>query len=557
MKSKRITRPPADRWDRETLLVAQFAGCISVLAFLYYLHQGSILLYGDAGSHIGIARKVFDSRTPGLLQLGTVWLPLPHLVMIPFIVSDRMWQTGIGGSIPSLAAFVLSVVGIYRLVSKSLESSGDHVARATAWGAAAIFALNPNLIYLQSTAMTEPIYLALFIWSVVYFSEFAQQVPGRVSFSLLKCALCLAGACLTRYDGWFLTFAIFMCALIVVVKNKNVPGLRAGFVKFALVAAAAPILWLAYNAVVYRNPFEFANGPYSAKAIEQRTSPPGSAPHPGTNNLPVAFSFFLKAGELMLVESNWHRLWLALALAGTAFLIFRVCHFNEVPGSRLHKSWPLLLLWIPIPFYMLSIAYSGVPIFIPPWWPYSIYNARYGVQLLPAFAVFAALAGYFASRYITDLRLKRAPAAVLSVLVMTSYLSIWYRQPLAFREAWINSRSRTAIQKEMIALMQRFPPNSTILMYTGYHIAALQEADIPLRRLIYEGNHRTWKQPSDPEGLWERALADPAKYADYVIAADGDPVGQAMQGQKLQPMEVIHVTGQPAVTIYRARPRER
>ena len=46
------------------------------------------MLYGDAVAHINIARRVFDSRTPGLLQLGTVWLPLPHLLMIPFLISD-------------------------------------------------------------------------------------------------------------------------------------------------------------------------------------------------------------------------------------------------------------------------------------------------------------------------------------------------------------------------------------------------------------------------------------------------------------------------------------
>ena len=34
----------------------------------------------------------------------------------------------------------------------------------------------------------------------------------------------------------------------------------------------APLLWLVYNGAVYRNPLEFANGPYSAKAIEQRTA---------------------------------------------------------------------------------------------------------------------------------------------------------------------------------------------------------------------------------------------------------------------------------------------
>src|SRR5260370_42305441 len=100
---------PAEASDRELAWVAALAGLVSVLSFLFCLRQGSVLFYGDAVAHINIARRVFDSRTPGLLQLGTVWLPLPHLLMIPFLVSDWMWQTGIGGSIPALIAYVFSV----------------------------------------------------------------------------------------------------------------------------------------------------------------------------------------------------------------------------------------------------------------------------------------------------------------------------------------------------------------------------------------------------------------------------------------------------------------
>src|SRR6266849_2382232 len=106
----------------DALLVAQLAAAISIASFLYYVRHGDLLLYGDAVAHINIARRVFDSRTPGLLQLGTVWLPLPHLLMLPFLLSRWLWQTGIGGSIPSLFAFLLSGVGIFRLVRDVLDS---------------------------------------------------------------------------------------------------------------------------------------------------------------------------------------------------------------------------------------------------------------------------------------------------------------------------------------------------------------------------------------------------------------------------------------------------
>src|SRR5579862_8756877 len=101
MSTRRIQREdvqPTPRWDRETALVAQIAACVSFISFAFYFQHRELLLYGDAVAHINIARRVFDSQTPGLLQLGTVWLPLPHLLMIPFLLSDAAWQLGVGRS---------------------------------------------------------------------------------------------------------------------------------------------------------------------------------------------------------------------------------------------------------------------------------------------------------------------------------------------------------------------------------------------------------------------------------------------------------------------------
>src|SRR6478672_13421094 len=139
---------PIRHWDRETALLAWLTACVSIFSFLYYFRRGEVLLYGDAVAHINIARRVFDSRTPGLLELGTVWLPLPHLLMIPFLLSSWMWKTGVGGSIPSMAAYVFGTVGIFRLVRRVLgpASQPSPMVRFTAWLAALIYGSNPNLI---------------------------------------------------------------------------------------------------------------------------------------------------------------------------------------------------------------------------------------------------------------------------------------------------------------------------------------------------------------------------------------------------------------------------
>jgi hypothetical protein len=534
---------PTVRWDRETTLVGQFAAAASLVAFLFYFRHGDLLLYGDAVAHINIARRVIDSRTPGLLQLGTVWLPLPHLLMIPFLLSDAAWQTGIGGAIPSMVAYVLGTVGVFRMVRGALshDASPNPAVRVSAWLAAAIYAGNPNLFYLQTTAMTEPLFLALFIWALVHFSEFVGTLPNpekqsaSTSSSLTKCGLCLAAACLTRYDGWFLAVMMCLAAMLVAIQSRKARSLLPALTRFVLLAAAAPLLWLGYNAIVYSNPLEFANGPYSARAIEQKTM----QSHPGAHDLPLAFSFFLKSAELNMTEAGGQKLWVGVLLAGTLMIFI----FD-------HRLWPLLLLWTPLIFYMLSIAYGGVPIYLPPWWPFSLYNARYGLELLPAFAVLSALLSHFLLGLAGGRWMKASAGIVIVGLVAASYISVWRAQPICYREAWVNSRTRITLETELATNLRLLPHKATLLMYLGDHVGALQRAGIPLRQTINEGNHRPWFRPSDPEGIWERALSDPHQYADYVIAMEGDPVAKTVQKRDLTSMVVIHTEGQPPATIY-------
>ena len=364
----------------------------------------------------------------------------------------------------------VSVLGIFRLVREvlSIQTVPQLNVRIAAWIAALIFAANPNLLYLQTTALTEPVYLAFFIWAFVYFGEFVQAKNKTPQRSLIKCGLCLAAACLTRYDGWFLAVCLCAVAVLLVWRKEKLRGLLldTGLRKFVLIAAAAPLFWLAYNAVVYRNPLEFANGPYSAKAIEHRTATPWSPPHPGADNLPMAASFFLKSAELNILLSNWHRLWLALALLGTATVLL----FDR-------RLWPLILLWVPLPFYMLSIAYSGVPIFIPPWWPYSLYNTRYGIELLPMFSIFVALVAFWGMEFFRTGKAKAITLTAVGLLIAASYVTAFYQQPISFSEGLVNSRTRVALETELAKELRHLPMQSSILMYTGEHPGALSRLE--------------------------------------------------------------------------------
>src|SRR5258708_13983725 len=435
---------------RDYLCLAAMTSAISLVALLFYFHRGAILLYGDAVAHINIARRVFDSRTPGLFQLGTVWLPLQHILDIPFIFNDWLWRTGLGASVPSMAAYVAGTMGIFRLLLA-------RTSRAAAWAGALIYALNPNLLYMQATAMTEALYLALLIWVVVHFSEFTGRVTSeaaeeivRARKSLDKCALLTPAAMLVRYDGWFLAAAVIVAIVIIFWRFKLWSKVfRAGLVHFVLLTSLTAGLWLAYNHGAYGNALEFANGPYSARAIMQRSFTPTMRTYPGENNPRAATLYFLKVSRLTLAAGPLDYFLFAIAFVA---LISVVCF------SR--RSLPLVLLRAPLPFYVLCMPWNSVPIYFPDWRPHSYYNVRYGLQMLPAVAVFVALAYEFGRKFFPA----QYVAAAILLLVGASYISVWHETPLCLREAIVNGAPRMLFDGKLAVELKKLPSSATIMM---------------------------------------------------------------------------------------------
>ncbi len=202
-----------------------------------------------------------------------------------------------------------------------------------------------------------------------------------------------------------------------------------------------------------------------------------------------------------------------------------------------------------MPFYALSIAYGGVPIFLPVWWPFSYYNVRYGIQLLPAVAVFIAAAFYFAMSWARSPRCRRGVTAAAFALVAAAYAQAWLAVPVSLREAQVNSCTRLVLERALAWRLQQLPPSATFLAYVGEHSGALQRAGIPFRRTINEG--------TKPRFNW--SLITPAADADYVIGGAGDPVAAAVAANSrgLTPVAALSAPGQGTVVIYRSDRRRR
>ena len=166
---------------RSAWFVAASLGLVSAAAVFFFASRGWLLYYGDAEAHLNIARRVVDSQTPGYDQLGTVWLPLPHVLMLPFARRDAWWRSGLAGAIPSALCFVVAGSFLFAAVRRMFGSQAAAVA------ATALFALNPNLLYLQSIPMTEPVFLAC-LMALLYFTVRFRETQGRVWIALAGAA---------------------------------------------------------------------------------------------------------------------------------------------------------------------------------------------------------------------------------------------------------------------------------------------------------------------------------------------------------------------------------
>ncbi|MGO9433322.1 MAG: ArnT family glycosyltransferase [Terracidiphilus sp.] len=526
-----MTESPIQRAE----IVAVLASCAaaSAGAVWWSWQHGAMLNYGDAVAHLAIARRVIDSHYPGLKQLGSVWLPLPHLLMIPFVAVYRWWADGIAGMIPSALAFILGCLGIYRLARQWLLPHAAIIALI-------FFAINPNLLYLQTTAMTEPLFLCELIWTVVWLVEWRRALdidPHRSSRILWLIAISLVAAVYTRYDGWILAFLAWTAIGITLIRYDKLRS--PAFWLASILVIAAPLVWFAYNATVFGDWLDFARGPYSARAIEIRTASPGSGPpHPGWHDPWVSLLFFVRTAELDASAELWGNRMLFLSVIGTLLGCFT--------ARRRAFLWTLLL-WLPVPFYAWSIAYGSVPIFIPKWWPHSWYNTRYGMELLPAFALGLGFVAHFILVGVREFKPQwvKYAAGLLAALAVWNAWKVTAEKPLTYIEGTKNIDARRPLEQEIPSVLRTLlatRPGGLVLMKTSVYPNLVVFSGIPLRQTINESDGP----------LFSEALAAPAAHAAIIVAFDGDDVDQAVKAHPpdLTKIGSYSAPGQPTGTVY-------
>jgi hypothetical protein len=136
-------------------VAALAAIALGTYAAWFYARAGLTLSHYDAKAHLVVARRVVDSLTPGWIQLGAVWLPLPHLLNLVPVQVDAFYRTGAFAVALSILEFGLIAYACARMI---LAATGSRAAVAAGLS---VLVLNPDLLYLQATPMTEPLLLAL------------------------------------------------------------------------------------------------------------------------------------------------------------------------------------------------------------------------------------------------------------------------------------------------------------------------------------------------------------------------------------------------------------
>lgn len=519
--SQRLVRskPPASakktkQQDYYLLGIVLISLLVSVGSFAYYFNSDQILVYKDAQSHLLIAKRVIDSPTPGLAQLGGVWPPLPHLLMQPLIWNDYLYETGIAGSIPSMLCFVGTSVFLYKITE---VVSGSRWAGVVA---SIVFISNPNVSYMQSTAMTE-LPLCMFLSGSVYFfikwTQVIDQPVGNITNGLATTAMLIC-ATLTRYEGWIL-LALFVPLWGVVCINRHMPRERVeGEVFFLTFLASLGIIgWLVWNYQIFDNPFYFQYGEYAKPSLWV-----GEAEQ-SVGNIWIA----VKTYSIATYET-----------AGITTLIFGLiglAYFTVSDSKNIRKA-PVYALLFPFPFFVAALYFGQRPLHVEQV-SGDLYNVRFSLPMLLPLAIFT---GYLTKNFVLSRVVIVSGVCVFSALIINQGHIITLNEPRADMD-----KALSITQRDAAYWLSRNYDTGFVLMESYGNEELQVVSKLPTDQILYEGSYR----------MWEPALSDPVDFVDWIVMRssgnENDKVYEQLYGTSALNDHFLLVFSNEQIQIYR------
>jgi hypothetical protein len=497
--------------DRHSALAILVLLAFSVAGFAYVYIQGSTDLDGDGWSHVKRARVLTDSVNPGYPQIGTVWLPLFHLLAAPLAMNNFLWRTGLAGSVVSMASFVGAGLGLFLILRLILEE------RAIVWLGLAIFVLNPSWLYYQTTPMQEPLSMALLVLNVLFLVLWQQR--GKGGYLWLASAMNFLAA-LNRYEAWFFIPWSTLWVLFAALERGESRSWRSrcrDAIVYGFIASLAPVYWFAHNWLEYGDVWEFIRGPYSARALYWKQIATYHFRYPTEGHWWLSLLYYTKsvrhcAGELPF----W------LATIGLLVVIMQAIS-KSAAGSPQQKeaggSWHFthFLFLVPFVFYVLSLAEGRVPTYVAEYYPYTNFGVRYGHIPIPAVVTLAGVLFAFVSGWIHTRWLRRTLVALfLGVLLVPLGIAVkthLHSLP-AHEEPYFNNGDDRRILRILADYLKPRWHGEMILMNSGYLGRIAQLDGIPFRNILFEDNL----------DAWQFALRYPFPRIQWVLAEEGDDV---------------------------------
>ena len=467
--------------SRPVLAVSAIAAVLSVAAFLYFFANGMTNVYGDGVAHLNIARKVVDSPDDSLwrryIQIGSPWLPLQTILMLPLVANDWLWRTGVAGSIVSMLSFVIAAAALFLLAREVFRGEEREWRTLLPLISVGIFLLNPSVLYMQSTPMAELIFMAALVTAVYLLQRWVSEQTTR---RLAVAAVGMAIATLARYEAWPVAVLSILVVALSSVGHWNARVRSCAL--FAAIVTAGPIYWLWHNWAIYNNALEFLNGPNSARGVYlQNRSQLGWSTvfvgHGALDVLTMAVTAAVCAGPFVLL------------LGGVGFL-----RIGVDMRRNLLKILPAMLLIVPFIFHVLSLYRGEIQVF--PLSIFGMHNVRYGLPYLLPIALFAP-----ATILLFKNPARRVAALAVCVIVVAQYgylVSEGLSQLPIYQEGYrsgVNSPSAREFSRVAESLRTN-PRQGRILMHTGALGPLVSKGGLTFSEIIHEGTLR-WHQVDD------------------------------------------------------------
>lgn len=459
------------------ILIVIIASVVSVAMFRMYYNNHLGLAYNDSRSHLDIGRRVVEGLKPGLAQLGSVWLPLPHILMVPTIWNDFFWHSGLSGAIQSMLSFVFTCYLIYRILGKLGVGTEGRVFGAL------VFALNLNILYLQSTAMTELLLIATMTAAVYELINFHES---ESILAIVKTSIWVMLSTLIRYDGWFLFFVSALLIVVHVLRHKDTIGKKLQkaegmFILFCTLSGFGIFLWLLWNAAIFKDPLYFAFGPYSAHAQQDQLD---------------------KAGVLLTKKNWWLSLstyWYAMVYNTGAFQVIlgilsgSVLFLDKKIPSKLRLAAAALLA--PFFFNILALYLGHSVLFVQNINGDTWFNVRYGVMMIPSFAIFLG--------YIVD-RFKSYKYYLMGILIFISVFSLLNRDAVTIDDGRVGSSQKNVTEVASWLEKNAKKTPGFILISAASHDAIIFSSNLPMKKFIHEGTGAYWTSATESPDRWAR-----------------------------------------------------